>query len=146
MFESLLSDGTFTGCKILIVDDEPLLAQTLQKQLEENHYRTITASNSKDGLQKALTEKPDIILLDVMMPTMAGLEMLENLRRTVESKDISVIMLTTRDNPRDIALAAACGIDDFIIKPFKMSTLLGKIESILESRYVRWKNSNLLSR
>lgn len=120
--------------KILIVDDEPNIVRTLKDRLEMNDYNVITGSNGKEGLDKAVEEKPDIILLDVIMPLMDGLEMLEALRCNNECDDISVIMLTARSQTQDIARAKACGIEDYIVKPFDLSELLEKIESVVEQR------------
>ena len=120
--------------KILVIDDEPNIVQTLQDRLEMNEYIVVTAGNGKEGLEIALIEEPDIILLDVIMPIMDGHEMLEALRKHPEGKDIAVIMLTARSQTKDITRANACGIEDYIVKPFDLSELLEKIESIVESR------------
>lgn len=120
--------------KILIVDDEPDIVRTLQDRLEMNDYRIITAGNGREGLDKAISGKPDIVLLDVIMPEMDGLEMLEALRKHPEGKNMAVIMLTARSQPQDIARAKASGIDDYIVKPFDLSSLLEKIENIVENQ------------
>ncbi len=120
--------------KILVVDDEPNIVQTLQDRLEMNEYIVSTAGNGREGLKKAQQEKPDVILLDVIMPVMDGHEMLEVLRKQPDCNDISVIMLTARSQTQDIARANACGIDDYIVKPFDLSELLEKIETVLENR------------
>jgi two-component system alkaline phosphatase synthesis response regulator PhoP len=122
--------------KILVVDDEPNIIQTLQDRLEMNDYNVISACNGKEGLDKAINEKPDIILLDVIMPIMDGHEMLERLRKTEAGKNIAVIMLSARSQTDDIARASSCGIEDYIIKPFDLSELLAKIEAILEHKKV----------
>jgi two-component system, OmpR family, alkaline phosphatase synthesis response regulator PhoP len=139
MFDFLWSKKKSERAKILVVDDEPNIVQTLQDRLEMNDYKVVTACNGKEGLDTALTEKPDIVLLDVIMPVMDGHEMLEHLRKHEEGRDIAVIMLTARSQNQDIARANACGIDDYIVKPFDLSELLEKIESILESRRVSCK-------
>jgi len=118
--------------KILIVDDEPDLVQTIQDRLEMNGYTVTTAGNGKEGLEKTLREKPDIVLLDVIMPIMDGLEILAALRKHPESKDCAVIMLTARSQRQDIVQARTCGIEDYIVKPFELSELIEKIENILE--------------
>jgi two-component system alkaline phosphatase synthesis response regulator PhoP len=122
--------------KILVVDDEPNIIQTLQDRLEMNDYTVVSANNGKEGLDKAINEKPDIVLLDVIMPIMDGHEMLERLRKTEAGRSIAVIMLSARSQTDDIARASACGIEDYIIKPFDLSELLAKIEAILEHRKV----------
>lgn len=119
---------------ILIVDDEPNIVRTLKDRLEMNDYNIITGSNGKEGLERAINDKPDIILLDVIMPLMDGLEMLEALRRDPACEGIAVIMLTARSQTQDIARAKACGIEDYIVKPFDLSELLEKIEGVVENR------------
>lgn len=120
--------------KILVVDDEPNIVQTLKDRLEMNDYVVVTACNGDEGLKQAREEAPDLILLDVIMPILDGHEMLEKLRQQAWGSDISVIMLTARSQAQDIQRARVCNIDDYIIKPFDLSELLEKIENILERR------------
>lgn len=120
--------------KILVIDDEPNIVQTLKDRLEMNEYTVFTACNGQEGLSVAEQELPDLILMDVIMPIMDGHEALENLRQHDWGKNISVIMLTARSQVQDISRAKACGIEDYIIKPFDLSELLEKIESILEHK------------
>lgn len=122
--------------KVLVVDDEPNIVQTLKDRLEMNDYQVFTAHNGNDGLKIAQEQSPDVILLDVIMPLMDGHEMLEKLRQQEWGKTTSVIMLTARSQAQDIARARACGIEDYIIKPFDLSELLEKIEGIVEHRKV----------
>ena len=136
MFDFLGLKKKTDKTKILVVDDEPNIVQTLQDRLEMNEYIVVTANNGKEGLSTALKENPDIILLDVIMPIMDGHEMLEALRRNPDGKDIAVIMLTARNQTNDIERANVCGIEDYIVKPFDLSKLLEKIESIVENRKV----------
>ena len=134
MFDFLGLKKKKDNVRILVVDDEPNIVQTLQDRLEMNEYTVFTACNGQEGLKKAQQEKPDVILLDVIMPIMNGHEMLEVLRKQPECDDISVIMLTARSQTQDIARAHASGIDDYIVKPFDLSELLEKIETVLENR------------
>ncbi|MCF7955189.1 MAG: response regulator [Phycisphaerae bacterium] len=134
MFDFLGLKKKTDRVKILIVDDEPNIVQTLQDRLEMNDFDVVTASNGKEGLEQAILEKPDVVLLDVIMPVMDGLEMLEALRKEPACENISVVMLTARSQTQDIARANACGIEDYIVKPFDLSELLEKIESIVENR------------
>ncbi|MBL7216031.1 MAG: response regulator [Phycisphaerae bacterium] len=120
--------------KILVVDDEPNIVQTLKDRLEMNDYVVVTACNGDEGLKTAHEEHPDLILLDVIMPILDGHEMLKKLREQEWGADISVIMLTARSQVQDIQRAKECNIDDYIIKPFDLSELLEKIENILERR------------
>ncbi len=118
--------------KILIVDDEPDLVQTLRDRLEMNGYNIITAGNGREGLEKVLQEKPNIVLLDVIMPIMDGLETLEALRKHPETKNVAVIMLTARSQRQDIVRAKVCGITDYVVKPFDLTELIEKIENIVD--------------
>ena len=120
--------------KILVIDDEPNIVQTLKDRLEMNEYDVVTACNGREGLGQAEKELPDVVLLDVIMPLMDGHEMLEALRRQSWGQGMSVIMLTARSQTQDIVRANSCGIDDYIVKPFDLSELLEKIESIVEQR------------
>ena len=134
MFDFLGIKKKSDKVKILVIDDEPNIVQTLQDRLEMNEYDVITGGNGKEGLKLALEHKPDVILLDVIMPIMDGHEMLEALRKQPGGDYPSVIMLTARSQTQDIARANACGIDDYIVKPFDLSELLEKIEVVIESR------------
>jgi len=134
MFDFLGIKKKTDKTKILVVDDEPNIVQTLQDRLEMNEYQVVTAGNGREGLEKVEQERPDVILLDVIMPIMDGHEMLEMLRKQPGGRDVSVIMLTARSQTQDIARANACGIDDYIVKPFDLSELLEKIESVVEHR------------
>ncbi len=134
MFDFLGIKKKTDKVKILVIDDEPNIVQTLRDRLEMNDYEVVTAGNGKEGLKKALQEKPDVLLLDVIMPIMDGHEMLEVLRKQPDGNFSSIIMLTARSQTQDIARANACGIDDYIVKPFDLSELLEKIEVVVESR------------
>ncbi len=130
----MFSERSTDKVKILVVDDEPNIVQTLQDRLEINGYEVLTAGNGKEGLKKALRKKPDVILLDVIMPIMDGHEMLEELRKQSGGNFSSVIMLTVRNQPQDIARANACGVDDYLDKPFDLSELLEKIKYVVKCR------------
>ncbi len=134
MFDFLGLKKKADKIKILVVDDAPNIVQTLQDRLEMNEYIVVTAGNGKEGLEQAIKEKPDVILLDVIMPIMDGHEMLEALRKQPGGKDCAVIMLTARSQTQDITRANSCGIEDYIVKPFDLSELLEKIESLVENR------------
>lgn len=117
--------------RILIVDDEPDLVDTIQCRLEYCKYDVITAANGKEGLEKAAKEQPDLILLDTNMPVMNGHEMLDQLRTHPTLKDIPVIMCTAFCEAEDIATASAYGIADYVTKPFDYSELMEKVTNAL---------------
>ncbi|UCF44652.1 MAG: response regulator [Planctomycetota bacterium] len=120
--------------KILVVDDEPDLVLMLQDRLEMSGYEVVTASNGKEGLEKAIEDEPDVVLLDVRMPVMDGLEMLETLRKHPEGVGRVVIMVSARSQREDLTRAEACGVKDYVVKPFELSALIEKIGEVLERR------------
>jgi len=120
--------------KILVVDDEPDYVSTIQCRLEWCRYEVITAADGQEALEKAVNEKPDLILLDTSMPVMNGHEMLERLRKNPDLKDIPVIMVTALCEPQDIATASSYGVADYVAKPFDFTELMEKIAYALENR------------
>ena len=118
--------------KILLVDDEPDIVDTIQCRLEANNFDVVTASNGQEGLEKASDEQPDLILLDTNMPVMNGHEMLEHIKKHPDLKAIPVIMCTALCEAHDIAAASAYGIADYVTKPFDYTDLIEKITGALE--------------
>ena len=118
--------------KILIVDDERDLVSTVGFRLEFSNYTVMTAANGQEGLAKAATENPDLILLDIAMPIIDGHEMLKQLRANPKLKGIPVIMLTASCNRQDIAIASSYGAAHYVTKPFDFAELAEKVESALK--------------
>jgi CheY-like chemotaxis protein len=119
--------------KILVVDDEQDIVNTVQYRLKSCDFNVITAGDGKEGLEKVINEKPDLVLLDINMPIMDGHEMLERLRSRPDTKNIPVIMLTAYSDRRDISKAADLGIEHYVTKPFDFADLMDKISKALES-------------
>ena len=117
--------------KILIVDDERDLVSTVEFRLKFSNYTVVTAANGQEGLAKAATEDPDLILLDLAMPIIDGHEMLKQLRANPKLKGIPVIMLTAICDCQDIAIASSYGVVDYVTKPFDFAELEEKVESAL---------------
>ena len=113
---------------ILIVDDEPDVTLYLQKRLDSLGYNVITASDGQEGLQKAFQAKPELILLDIMMPKKDGLATLKELRAAEATRNIPVIMLTARGESNSIFTFQELGALDYIIKPFEFEELLKYIK------------------
>lgn len=120
--------------RILVVDDEPDLLSTIQCRLEWCKCEVITATNGREGLEKAASEKPDLILLDTNMPVMNGHQMLERLNKDAQVKDIPVIMCTALCEPQDIATASSYGVRDYVTKPFDYADLMEKITNLLKDK------------
>lgn len=114
--------------KILIVEDHPVLRKALRTQIELMGFTGITAQNGKDGIETAIAEKPDLIMMDSNMPEMDGLEATRILRATSETKDIAIIAVTAVS---DIQSCIEAGCNDFLIKPFPIEELRNKIGALI---------------
>lgn len=123
--------------KVLIVEDEENIASFINMELSHEGYKTEMFNDGKEGLEKALEKDYDMIILDLMLPTLNGLEVCRRLRK---SKNTPIIMLTARDNVMDKVSGLQMGADDYIVKPFAIEELLARIETIL--RRVNLSNNN----
>jgi DNA-binding response OmpR family regulator len=116
--------------KILVVDDEDDILQFLELVLREKGYDVVTAPGGHEALTKAQVERPDLVLLDIMMPQMDGWEVLKLLRVDEDTAAIPVAMLSARTEAKDRVQGLQEGAIDYICKPFSLQDLLGKIETI----------------
>lgn len=110
--------------KILIVDDEPQYVEMLTMRLEANRYEVVGANNGEEALKKAESDRPNLVLLDVMMPGMDGFEVLRRLRMNEVTKKIPVVMLTAKGESKSIFKGKELGADDYLIKPCEPQDLL----------------------
>ncbi|GHI00358.1 response regulator transcription factor [Neobacillus kokaensis] len=114
---------------ILVIEDEIQIARVLKMELEYEGYDVTVEHNGKDGLEKALHSEIDLILLDVMLPKLSGIEVLRRLRK--EKEDIPVILLTARNTTFDKVAGLDQGANDYVTKPFEIEELLARIRSCL---------------
>ncbi|MFL6211804.1 MAG: response regulator transcription factor [Pyrinomonadaceae bacterium] len=115
--------------KVLIIEDEPNMVLGLKDSCEYEGYEVCVARDGKEGLEKASTEKPDIILLDVMLPLMSGIDVCRTLRaRGIETP---ILMLTARSQEIDKVVGLEVGADDYVTKPFSIKELLARIRAHL---------------
>ncbi len=120
---------------ILIVEDEPFLMKILLDKLTIEKFPTLSGANGEEGLKLALDKHPGVILLDILMPRMNGIEMLTELRKDAWGKNVPVIMLTNLNDPDHISQAKALGVKDFIVKAdWKLSELVVKIRKYLSGK------------
>jgi len=117
--------------KILLIDDEKDLVETLTFRLEANGYEVIKAYDGREALEKAGKERPNLILLDVMMPQIDGFEVLKRLKNNSETERIPVIMLTCKKESSSIFKGEDLGALDYIIKPFEAEELLRLIKKYI---------------
>jgi two-component system alkaline phosphatase synthesis response regulator PhoP len=120
-----------TSKKILIVDDEPDILEFLQYNLKKEGYAVVTAGDGKQALEVAAAEKPDLIILDIMMPVLDGVEACRQLRTKKEFKETPIAFLTARDEDFSQITALDVGGDDYITKPIKPRVLLSRIGALL---------------
>ena len=119
---------------ILLVEDEEKLARMVEMELRYEGYEVTKAFDGRSGLDQALSGKYDLVLLDIMLPQLSGMEVLRRLRR---ESDLPVIMLTARDSVIDKVSGLDSGADDYITKPFAIEELLARIRAALRKRAVR---------
>lgn len=119
------------SAKILIIEDEQPIAEIIQFNLEKEGYQVIIANNGEDGLKLALSENPDLILLDLMLPGMDGMDVCRLIR---QQADMPILMLTAKDSEVDKVLGLEMGADDYITKPFSNRELLARVKANLRRR------------
>jgi DNA-binding response OmpR family regulator len=120
--------------RVLIADDNPQGVELLEAYLAEADYEIQTAADGEETLRKVRAWRPDLILLDVMMPRISGFEVCKRLRAAPETADIAVLMITALDQPSDIDRAVEAGTDDFLTKPINKAELLVRVRAALRSR------------
>jgi twitching motility two-component system response regulator PilH len=116
---------------VLIVDDSPTELHVFQKMLEKNGFATLLATDGEEGLEKARAERPDIVLMDVVMPGMNGFQATRRMTRSPETADIPVIMVTTKDQETDKIWGIRQGAADYLVKPVSEKELVAKINAVL---------------
>jgi len=117
--------------KILIVDDEEGIVKVVKMYLEHHDYEVITASEGQEGLEKAKTEKPDLIVLDLMLPRINGYKVCGLLKKDTRYAKIPIILFTAKTQEKDMKLGQEVGADAYIIKPFEPEILLSKIKEFI---------------
>ncbi|MBB5324516.1 two-component system alkaline phosphatase synthesis response regulator PhoP [Anoxybacillus tepidamans] len=115
--------------KVLVVDDEPSIVTLLQYNLEQAGFEVITANDGEEGMKKAIREQPDLMILDLMLPKMDGIEVCKQLR--LQKMMTPILMLTAKDDEFDKVLGLELGADDYMTKPFSPREVLARIKAIL---------------
>jgi len=120
--------------KVLIVEDDRAIAEVLQYNLNNAGYETITSSDGQDALNQARLKLPDLVLLDLMIPVIDGLEVCKRLRASPETRDALILMLTAKGEETDQVVGFSVGADDYVVKPFSVKILMERIKSLLRRR------------
>jgi two-component system alkaline phosphatase synthesis response regulator PhoP len=113
---------------VLIVEDNLTMLRGLKDNFESRGYHVKTATDGEQGLKSAIAEKPDLMILDIMLPKMNGYEVCSHIRK--QNLDIPIIMLTAKDQEKDVVLGLNLGADDYVTKPFSIKVLLARVEAL----------------
>lgn len=116
---------------ILVVDDDPVIQKLLAVNFEMDGYRVVTASDGVEGLERVADEGPDVVLLDVMMPRLDGVEVVRRLKADATTAAIPVILLSAKAQSSDISAGLEAGADDYVTKPFDPLELLEKVAALI---------------
>ena len=117
--------------RILIVEDEKKIARFLELELTHEGYEVQTAGDGRSGLEQAQSWQPDLLILDLMLPELSGIEVCRRLRH---DSDVSIIMLTAKDDVSDKVMGLDMGADDYMTKPFSMRELLARVRANIRRR------------
>jgi DNA-binding response OmpR family regulator len=120
--------------RVLVIDDEPDLLELIEVNMKAAGFEVLSASNGKEGLEMARKTKPELIVLDVMLPELGGLEVCKSLRRDPATADIPVLMLTARATEIDRVLGLELGADDYVTKPFSTRELVLRVKNLLRRK------------
>jgi len=136
---SQIDDTVFEGMTILVVDDHPQNVELLVAYLEPLPCRVETADDGKAALAAVECHRPDLILLDIMMPKMSGFEVCQKLKSDADTRDIPIIMVTALNEVGDVERGVEAGTDEFLSKPFNKLELLTRVRSLLKMRLMKKK-------
>lgn len=117
--------------RILVCEDEPDILELIRLRLERAGHQVLTARDGTEGLRRALEERPELLLVDWMMPGLTGVEVVAAVRAHPITHTVPILMLTARAQQGDIDAAFAAGVDDFVIKPFRARELQERIAALL---------------
>ncbi|MEN8127086.1 MAG: response regulator transcription factor [Planctomycetota bacterium] len=123
------------NAKILVVDDQKDLLELLDMALSQEGYSVRTAASGSEALAMIATEKPDLILLDIILGDVSGIKITTKLKHEAETSHIPIILLTAKDGETDIIVGLSVGADDYITKPFSTKVLLARIDALLRRAY-----------
>ena len=116
---------------ILIIEDDPDIVELLQYNLEREGHRVLSSKNGEEGLSRARARKPDLVLLDLMLPGMDGLEVCRRLKQHDSTREIPVIMITAKGEESDVVIGLELGADDYVTKPFSPREVVARVRAVL---------------
>jgi two-component system alkaline phosphatase synthesis response regulator PhoP len=131
--------------KILIVEDEKDILKMVEYNLKKDGYRTVSARDGEDAIEMAHSEHPDLILLDLMLPGIDGLEVCKQLKRESKTAGIPIIMVTAKTQESDKVVGLELGADDYVTKPFSVRELLARVKAVMRRAHEKEKLPELLN-
>ena len=117
--------------KVLVIDDDPVILELLRVNFEIESFEVITASDGREGLEKARTANPDVVLSDIMMPRIDGLELVSTLREDPRTRNLPVILLSAKAQNAEVQQGLDMGADDYVTKPFDPLELIDRVNAVL---------------
>jgi DNA-binding response OmpR family regulator len=120
-----------SGERVLAIEDESDILEVIQYNLEREGFNVVTSKNGEDGLELIREEHPDLVLLDLMLPDLDGLEVCRKIRSDQEISQIPVIMVTAKDTESEVVLGLGVGADDYVTKPFNPKELIARVKAVL---------------
>ena len=119
------------AARVLVVDDDPVIQRLLKVNFEMEGYVVLMANDGVDGLEKARAERPDIVVLDIMMPRMSGLDVTKALKADPDTASIPILLLSAKAQEADLRAGDESGADDYLTKPFEPLMLIQRVEHLL---------------
>jgi DNA-binding response OmpR family regulator len=116
---------------ILVIEDEKDIVEILEYNFGREGFTVLSATNGEKGLELARSRRPAVVILDLMLPGLDGLEVAKRLRQDPNTREISIIMLTARGEESDVILGLGVGADDYVVKPFKLKELVARVKAVL---------------
>ncbi len=120
-----------SAAKVVVIEDEPDILELIEYNLRREGFEVVTAANGRAGLSVIGREKPDLVLLDLLLPGLDGLDVCRRLRAVESTRDLPVIMVTARGEESDVVLGLGVGADDYIHKPFSPRELIARVRAVL---------------
>ena len=117
--------------KVLVVDDDPVIVQLLRVNFEIEGFEVVSAGDGREGLERARVDRPDVILSDIMMPRVDGLELLTHLKHHPQTQALPVILLSAKAQNADVQHGLDLGADDYVTKPFDPLELIDRVNAVL---------------
>ena len=117
--------------KLLIIDDEPAILETVEMRMRRDGFTTFTADSAEEGMRLFRRIKPDLVILDIMLPHENGFQLIGHIRNKKSWHEVPIVMLTARSQEHDITRALEAGANDYVIKPFRPNELMARIRRLI---------------